>query len=194
MASSPSFPTPGARRMALALGLAAALGGCSTATQQAMLAGGPSLTLPPGPTPTVSSNWADARARGVTLRALGQEPGWLIEVGPNSRTVMRVQGDERLWVIDTPVLYRAADGQRLDGLALAWASSAAGATPAAAPANTAAMSDSQSGALRPQRQRVQLAVRPLPCTDPMSGQAFEASAVLQIGERRLNGCANLLRP
>lgn len=197
MASSMNFANPGARRMALALGLAVALGGCTTATQQAMSAGSPALTLPPGPTPTVSSNWADARARGVTLRALGQEPGWLIEVGPNNRTVMRVQGDERPWVIDAAVLYRAADGQRLEGLALAWAHASATPSPTAGPgtaASTTANAEGQSGVMRPQRQRVQLAVRLQPCTDTMSGQTFEASAVLQLGERRLNGCANLARP
>jgi uncharacterized membrane protein len=174
-------------RWALAMGLAVGLGACNTTTQRALIAGAPGLTLPPGPKPAVSATPQEARARGVTLRALGQEPTWQIEVGPNNRTVMRVQGDERFWVIDTPVMFRAADGQRLEGVALAW-SDATGTEPALSPS-----ADGQGGVLRPHRQRVQLTVRAQACTDTMSGQAFEATAVLQLGDRRLNGCASLLR-
>ena len=45
--------------------------------------------------------WVDARARGATFRAVGQEPGWHIEVHPE-RLVMVYQYGERQVVVPNP--------------------------------------------------------------------------------------------
>lgn len=46
--------------------------GCSTST--------PSPTDSPGPARTADNVWQQASLRGVSFRALGQEPGWLLEI------------------------------------------------------------------------------------------------------------------
>jgi len=37
----------------------------------------------------------DARARGVTLRGRGNEPGWLLEIGPGNRVLLDEQAGLR---------------------------------------------------------------------------------------------------
>lgn len=60
------------------------------------------------------SPWAEARERGVVYRAVGQEPGWVVEVGAGGRPPMRVvldYGERRLEVPRSQSL-NAASGFR----------------------------------------------------------------------------------
>jgi uncharacterized membrane protein len=59
-----------------------------------------------------TSPWADARGRGVRYRAVGQEPGWHIEVHPGSVSFVGDYGDTS-WEGIAPALEVHPDGDRL---------------------------------------------------------------------------------
>lgn len=52
--------------------------------------------------PFSSQPWDDARARGATFRAVGQEPGWTLEIIPGDRIVVVADYGERHLAVPDP--------------------------------------------------------------------------------------------
>jgi uncharacterized membrane protein/membrane-bound inhibitor of C-type lysozyme len=61
---------------------------------------------------TVAAVWEDARIRGVDYRAVGNEPGWHLEIVENGRTVFVGDYGATQLEFATPVPRRAHDGSR----------------------------------------------------------------------------------
>ena len=83
------------------------------------------LSEPMEPGPFHPAPWDRARAAGVDLRAVGQEPGWILQVWDGERLVLEADYGERL--VELPytgrkdldggfVLTAEGDGQRLEAL------------------------------------------------------------------------------
>lgn len=109
------------------------------------------------------SPWDDARARGVALRAAGNEPGWFAEVGRGEAPRLRAElgyGERKVEVASAqPLTQGDATGFRgttTDGEAL------------------------------------ELRIRRVRCHDDMSGHPYPASAELIVGDDTYRGCAAFL--
>lgn len=108
-----------------------------------------------------TSPWDDAKARGVTFRAIGQEPGWWVEIGSG----------------DSPPLHAELDyGQRKIDIASTQGISST-------PGYGARMDDGTDVVLRTKAER---------CNDGMSGEGFETSAELTVGDKVYKGCGAYL--
>ena len=105
------------------------------------------------------SPWSDAATRGIGFRAVGNEPGWFVEVGKG----------------ESPSLHATLDyGDREVSVARA------------RPAGlgfTGKTADGTTVVLDIQRTR---------CQDGMSGEAFEATARLLVGDKAYRGCGAFL--
>jgi uncharacterized membrane protein len=62
--------------------------------------------------------WTDARLRGVTFRAIGQEPGWVLDIAPDSITFIADYGERTVRAPAPPA--------RQDGAAATWEAQADG--------------------------------------------------------------------
>lgn len=109
------------------------------------------------------SSWDDARARGMVLRATGNEPGWFAEVGRGEAPRLRAELDYGARKVEVasaqPLTQGDATGFRgttTDGDAL------------------------------------ELRVRRVRCHDDMSGHPYPASAELIVGDDTYRGCAAIL--
>ena len=73
--------------------------------------------------PATGSPWADAKARGIAFRAIGTEPGWMLEVGQGERPALHAELDYGERVLDVAAMQplsglsgyvgTAADGARV---------------------------------------------------------------------------------
>jgi uncharacterized membrane protein len=105
--------------------------------------------------------WEHAKLSGVDFRAVGNEPGWHLEISPDSIRLVSDYGERRA-AFPTPeyrtdtvlsrTVYRTVSGG--DTLEV----------------------------------RLELG----PCHDTMSGEAFETSVTLALGDRTLRGCGRAL--
>lgn len=109
-----------------------------------------------------ASPWHEAAARGVVFRAVGGEPGWFVEVGPGEAPTLRATLDYGERMIEV------ANAARLDG---------------AAPGYRGSTADGVAVVLTIRRER---------CADGMSGEGFEASAKLSVGDAIYQGCGAFL--
>jgi uncharacterized membrane protein len=110
----------------------------------------------------------DARARGITFRGRGNEPGWLVEVGPAGRVVLSgMQGGP-------DILQRQA-----------WPDLQA--TPGPVHGSTRYTGESAG-------RRYVIVVMPDPCIDDMTGERFPAVVRLEVDGRRLRGCGTPIAP
>ena len=107
----------------------------------------------------VASPWYEAAQRGVAFRAVGNEPGWWLEVGSGATPTIRAELDYGERTLE-------ATGRVTDG---GFAGDAADGT------------------------AVTLSIRREPCSDGMSGEAFEAAADLRVGDRTFTGCGAYLQ-
>ncbi len=100
----------------------------------------------------------DARARGVTLRGRGNEPGWLLEIGPGNRVLLDEQAGPRrsIWTDLAPA-------------------------PGPVPGSSRNQAESAGRDYR-------ITVLPDACVDDMSGERFALSVLLEVDGRRLRGC------
>lgn len=107
---------------------------------------------------------ADARERGVRYRGTGNEPGWLVEIGPGTRMLFvgNYGGDRREF----------ADLTERDG------------DTAGARLYTAGTTDAD---------RVVVTVTPQACNDDMSGDAFDYRMDLEVGGNTFRGCATAVQ-
>lgn len=108
--------------------------------------------------------WDAARNRGVTFRAVGQEPGWLLEI----------ERDERMTLLtgygaDTVVV--AVQERVVDAAAQATVYRAA--TP---------------------ENDVVVTIRDEPCVDSMSGERFSRTVNVVLNGTALSGCGRSLQP
>lgn len=110
------------------------------------------------------SAWAEALLRGAEFRALGQEPGWELEVFAGDSIVFRHHYGERRTVARDPSSSR-------DG-------------PASRRIYRARTHD---GELTVEIERE-------PCRDAMSGFGFPATVVVTLAGNRYRGCGRPLRP
>jgi len=105
------------------------------------------------------SPWSDAAARGIGFRAVGNEPGWFVEVGKGESPSLHATldyGDREVIVAKARPAGLGFTGKAADGGAVV---------------------------LDIQRTR---------CQDGMSGEAFEATARLVIGDKTYRGCGAFL--
>ncbi|HET7267885.1 MAG TPA: hypothetical protein VFJ15_07225 [Oleiagrimonas sp.] len=117
-------------------------------------------TTPPKPSP-----WALARERGMAFRAVGNEPGWSVEVEKSHSPTLFVSlqyNQRHLKVRDSSV---SSDQDK--GL-ITFSGLAKDGTP------------------------VQLLIHRGQCVDNMSGHKFAASAELDVGAKKYTGCGRFL--
>lgn len=110
-----------------------------------------------------TSPWDDARARGVVLRAVGNEPGWFAEVDHGEAPMLRAELDY---------------GERKVEVAAAQPLTEGG---TAGFRGTTAEGDA-----------LELRIRRVRCHDDMSGHPYPASAELVVGDKTYRGCAAFL--
>jgi uncharacterized membrane protein len=106
---------------------------------------------------------ADARERGVIWRGQGNEPGWLVEIGPGGRVSYVTSYGEQRYDVDVTT---ERGGDEI-GVHIYIAETPAG--------------------------RLKVSVAKEPCTDDMSGEAFDHRMVVEHGDRTFRGCATELR-
>lgn len=109
------------------------------------------------------SPWDEIRARGVALRAMGNEPGWFVEVDRGAAPRLRAELDYGERKIDIANVQPLAPGDVTGFRGTA--------------------DDSTPLELRIRRER---------CHDDMSGHPYPASAELVVGDRSYRGCAAFL--
>lgn len=108
------------------------------------------------------SPWFQAAERGVGFRAVGNEPGWFVEVDRGPDPALRATldyGERKLELARTETLGGGAEG-------------------------FSGETDDGTGVL--------LLIERAPCRDGMSGELFEARATLEVGAHRYHGCGAFL--
>ena len=106
--------------------------------------------------------WEDARLRGVSFRAVGNEPGWSLELLPHEQIAFSTDyGQTR---VATPVPEPQIESQ---------------------PARATYLTHSEAHELR-------LVIEPGPCRDSMSGESFEMQATVVLDGRVHRGCGRPL--
>ncbi len=103
--------------------------------------------------------WHKAKLRGVAFRAIGQEPGWLLEI-TNGEEILIVTdyGKERK---SLPYVEPREDK---------------------AARKTVFQIDADTSVL----------IEGKPCTDSMSGESFEVTVTVTLGDKALKGCGRAL--
>jgi uncharacterized membrane protein len=108
-----------------------------------------------------ASPWTEAEARGIVYRAVGSEPGWLVEVG---------SGDDPPLHAELDYGERKLDIARVTGIS-------------STPGYGGKLADGTDVVLRTRHE---------PCRDGMSGEAFETTAELMVGDKVYRGCGAYL--
>ncbi|BBP80337.1 hypothetical protein CCU68_05980 [Pseudomonas gingeri NCPPB 3146 = LMG 5327] len=101
------------------------------------------------------SPWAQARKRNISFRAVGNEPGWSVEIGRGETPELHLQmnyGEQKTDIAKTEATPEGFFGNAADGT------------------------------------EIQVLIDRETCTDDMSGQEFEASVLLKVGDRDYRGC------
>lgn len=107
------------------------------------------------------SPWDEAKTRGIVFRAIGQEPGWWVEIGSG----------------DSPPLHAELDyGERKIAVARSMGISST-------PGYGGKTDDGITVVLRTKSE---------PCSDAMSGERFDTSAELTVGDKVYKGCGAYL--
>lgn len=103
--------------------------------------------------------WHAAKLRGVAFRAIGQEPGWLLEI---------TNGEEILLVTDY--------GKNRNAF------------PYVEPQEDKAARKTVFQV----NNSTSVLIEGKPCTDSMSGESFEVTVTVALGEKKLRGCGRAL--
>ena len=102
--------------------------------------------------------WEQARLRGIDFRAVGQEPGWLLEIDEGNQITMLADYGERNVTAPAPEpTFNDATGEK--------------------------RYDIETDSLR-----LHVSVRNQPCTDVMSGEQFPTTVVVTLDGREYRGC------
>lgn len=128
----------------------------------ALLPGACRTAAPPPPPATDPSPWEAAAARGVDFRAVGNEPGWFLELDDGVQIVLVRDYGRRRNAFPAPEPEVDEAARRVT-----FRTTAAGET-----------------------LRVTLA--PGPCEDTMSGEVFDTTVTVTIGGETLDGCGRAL--
>lgn len=108
------------------------------------------------------SPWDSARQRGIEFRAVGQEPGWLLEIDQQADMLLELDyGTERVIL---PAVEAIRDPARN---LVTWHTETAG-------------------------RRLTVISRTEPCADTMSGEMFDERVTVIINDRTLTGCGRAL--
>lgn len=110
----------------------------------------------------LGSPWDQAKARGAGFRAVGNEPGWAVEVGMGEAPALTATLDNGERTVEV------AQTQAVTGENGGFSGKAADGT------------------------EVALVIKREACTDAMSGEAFAASAQLRVGDKTYSGCGRFL--
>lgn len=113
-----------------------------------------------GTTPTPV--WEAAKQRGVSFRAVGNEPGWLMEITDGDRIRLLLDYADREFVLPNP-------GPSSD--------------PSASRTVYHVATDSMD---------VTVTIDALECADTMSDERFESTVTLLVGDRAYHGCGRAL--
>lgn len=108
--------------------------------------------------------WEAARLRGVTFRALGNEPGWYLEIQPEERLELVTDYGER----KRAFLPQKPIEDPVTGV-ITW------------------RADGPTGDIR-------VDLRDETCTDTTSGESFERSVTVRLNEETYQGCGRWLVP
>jgi len=115
--------------------------------------------------------WHEAALRGVTARALGQEPGWIAEVDPDRFLHLELDYGQRRILLPAP-------------------------SRRSAPGDTAGATGADAGTVvfrsRTDTHDATLRFIPEPCADPMSGQRSSHTVRLEVDGEVYEGCGRLL--
>lgn len=109
-----------------------------------------------------ASIWEHAKLNGVDFRATGNEPGWVLEI--SERTRIDLSYDYGASHIQVTSREPVSDAQ---AMRTTWEANAQG-------------------------QALKIEISVAACTDTMSGDRFESTVVIYLGERRLQGCGRPL--
>lgn len=104
--------------------------------------------------------WQEATDRGVDFRAVGQEPGWFLEIDNEKQIRLVYDYAEHELVAPVPV-------------------------PSVKGTSTMYDATAKSEHLR---VAMRIVIDESPCTDAMSGEAFPRSVVVTVADRTLRGC------
>jgi uncharacterized membrane protein len=106
--------------------------------------------------------WEEARARGITFRAIGQEPGWVLEI-IEGRTISLLtnHGEDEL-VVPAPRAMTSADGRVVTYHAVTEA------------------------------HDVRILIRAEPCSDAMSGERFSTTVEVLVDGVTYHGCGRMM--
>ena len=108
------------------------------------------------------SAWEDAKLRGADLRAVGNEPGWTLELFSSGASVLVTDyGEQRLtFTAEGPEALQPGPGSIFTGTV--------------------------------DGREVRITLVPERCADTMADIAYETRVTVQIGDRRLRGCGKAL--
>ncbi|MGY2181113.1 hypothetical protein [Pseudomonas agarici] len=129
------------------------LAGCDQSTTSKDVP--PKSTLSDHTFDSPNSPWVKAKKRNVSFRAVGNEPGWSVEVGRGKTPALHLEmyyGEQKTDVAKTEVTPEGFFGNAADGT------------------------------------EIQVLIDRKTCIDDMSGQEFEASVLLKVGDRDYRGC------
>jgi uncharacterized membrane protein len=110
-----------------------------------------------------ASPWVDATLRGMAWRLAGNEPGWFAEVSDADAPAIKASVD------NGSRSYTVARAERVPADEITWSGVADNGTP------------------------VTVMVERSSCTDPMSGEEFEATGTLTLAGQTYRGCAASLK-
>lgn len=106
--------------------------------------------------------WEDAKLRGVDFRAVGNEPGWHMEISEGLKIVLIDNYGENQYRFTVPEQNSDPD------------------------LRTTIYTADHDG------QEFKITIRGERCLDTMSGKSFEAAVTVEFGQRRLDGCGRAL--
>lgn len=112
--------------------------------------------------------WEEARLRGVDFRAVGQEPGWSLEIDETRSIVFSTAHDSSRHVFPA-------------------------AKPKVDPDTSTATYESDTAGSHPPGRRIRVAVEARECRDTMSGETFPASVTVSIDGQTYTGCGRALQ-
>ena len=109
------------------------------------------------------SAWENARLRGALLRAVGNEPGWSLELFQPGESVLETDYGERQlrFSISGSEALLPGPGRRYEA--------------------------------RVDGETLSILVTPGPCADTMADISYQSRVTVQLGDRRLRGCGNALQ-
>jgi putative lipoprotein len=120
-------------------------------------------TAPPAPPPSTDpSPWEAAAARGVDFRAVGNEPGWFLELEDGVQIVLFTDYGRRRYTLPAPEPEVDEAARRVTF-------------------RTESRGD-----------RLVLTLAPGPCEDTMSGEVFDTTVTVTIAGETLHGCGRAL--